>query len=132
MYYGFHRPRHPLAAQCLRAIMTDLAGFGINANHLCTRISSLDNDDQFSTASVETTATTISLSTPALLVTVPKAKPKSKETEEPKTPKPTPICRNLMRNPSMFGPELPCPQATPSPPLHIPLSAPIGYTLCLP
>ncbi|KAG2740707.1 hypothetical protein P692DRAFT_20753836 [Suillus brevipes Sb2] len=89
--------------------------------------SSSDNDNEFSTASVETAATTISLSTPALPVSVPKAKLKSKEKEESKmTAKPKPIHRNLMRNPSMFGPELPCPQATPSPPSRIPLSSPIG------
>jgi hypothetical protein len=90
--------------------------------------SSSDNDNEFSTASVETAATTVSLSTPALPVSVPKAKPKAKEKEEPKTTttKPKPIRRNLVRNPSMFGPELPCPQATPSPPSRIPLSSPIG------
>ncbi|KAG1823941.1 uncharacterized protein BJ212DRAFT_709870 [Suillus subaureus] len=88
--------------------------------------SSSDNDNEFSTASVETAATTVSLSTPASPVSVPRAKPKAKEKEEPKTTKPKPIRRNLMRNPSMFGPELPCPQATPSPPSRIPLSSPIG------
>jgi hypothetical protein len=63
-----------------------------------------------------------------LPVSVPKAKPKAKKKEEPKTTttKPKPIRRNLVRNPSMFGPELPCPQATPSPPSRIPLSSPIG------
>ncbi|KAG1766845.1 hypothetical protein EV702DRAFT_1203976 [Suillus placidus] len=87
--------------------------------------SSSDNDNEFSTGSVETAATTVSLSTPAL--PAPKAKSKPKETEEPKTTtKAKPIRRNLMRNPSMFGPELPCPQATPSPPSRIPLSSPIG------
>ncbi|KAG2096116.1 uncharacterized protein F5147DRAFT_717274, partial [Suillus discolor] len=80
--------------------------------------SSSDNDNEFSTASVETAATTVSLSTPAF---------PPKETEEMKAmSKPKPIRRNLMRNPSMFGPELPCPQATPSPPSRIPLSSPIG------
>ncbi|KAG1844833.1 hypothetical protein DFJ58DRAFT_717588 [Suillus subalutaceus] len=88
--------------------------------------SSSDNDNEFSTGSVETAATTVSLSTPASPVSMPKAKPKAKEKEEPKTTKPKPIRRNLMRNPSMFGPELPCPQATPSPPSRIPLSSPIG------
>ncbi|KAG2130846.1 uncharacterized protein EDB93DRAFT_1255739 [Suillus bovinus] len=89
--------------------------------------SSSENDNEFSTASVETAATTVSLSTPALPVSMPKAKPKPKETVEPKaTTKLKPIRRNLMRNPSMFGPELPCPQATPSPPSRIPLSSPIG------
>ncbi|KAG1883933.1 hypothetical protein F4604DRAFT_1919728 [Suillus subluteus] len=87
-----------------------------------------DNDNEFSTASVEATATSVSLSTP--VVPVPKVKPKPKEMEEPKTTttttKPKPIRHNLMGNPSMFGPELPCPQATPSPPSHIPLSSPIG------
>ncbi|KAG1877570.1 hypothetical protein F4604DRAFT_1912688 [Suillus subluteus] len=65
---------------------------------------SLDNDNQFSTASVETAATTVWLSTPASPVSAPKAKPKPKEMEEPKTTKPKPICRNLMRNA--------CPRAT--------------------
>lgn len=89
--------------------------------------SSSDNDNEFSTASVETAATTVSLSTPAFPVPVPKVKPKPKETAEMKVmTKPKPIRRNLMRNPSMFGPELPCPQATPSPPSRIPLSSPIG------
>ncbi|KAG1804498.1 uncharacterized protein BJ212DRAFT_1486623 [Suillus subaureus] len=97
------------------------ASFGINANYYITSSvhkdqarkresrqsafllpkaspSSLDNDDRFSTASVETAATTVSLSTPALPVIVPKAKP------------------------LMIGPELPCPQVPPSPPLRIPLS----------
>ncbi|KAG1753392.1 hypothetical protein EDB19DRAFT_1903050 [Suillus lakei] len=88
--------------------------------------SSSDNDNEFSTASVETAATSVSLSTPAAPVPLPKAKPKAKQKEEPKTAtKPKPIRRNLMRNPSMFGPELPCPQATPSPPSRIPLSSPI-------
>ncbi|KAG1780804.1 hypothetical protein EV702DRAFT_1193628 [Suillus placidus] len=85
----------------------------------------VDPEGQFSTASAETAATTVSLSTPAL--PTPKAKSKPKETEEPKTTtKPKPIPCNLMRNPSMFGPELLCPQATPSPLSRIPLSSPIG------
>ncbi|KAG2125411.1 hypothetical protein DEU56DRAFT_574088 [Suillus clintonianus] len=90
--------------------------------------SSSDNDNEFSTASVETAATSVSLSTSAAPMPVPKVmmKQKAEEKAEPKlTTKSKPIRRNLMRNPSMFGPELPCPQATPSPPSRIPLSSPI-------
>ncbi|KAG1794266.1 uncharacterized protein BJ212DRAFT_1490140 [Suillus subaureus] len=39
----------------------------------------LDNDNEFSMVSVETAAATVSLSTPALPVSVPKAKPKAKK-----------------------------------------------------
>lgn len=94
--------------------------------------SSSDNDNELSTASVETAATTVSLSTPALPVSVPKAKPKPTEKEGPKMmTKPKPIRRNLMRSPSMFGPELPCPQTTPSPPSRIPLSSPIASPVAI-
>ncbi|KAG2039873.1 hypothetical protein BDR03DRAFT_1008550 [Suillus americanus] len=84
---------------------------------------------QPSHSSIETTATTVSLSTPALPVSILKMKPKPKEKDGLKTMKPKPICRNLVQNPSMFGPELPCPQATS---LHLPrilLSSPVAVSL---
>jgi len=83
--------------------------------------SSSDNDNEFSTSSVETAATSVSLSISA----TPKRKP-SVQLQKEET-KPIPVRRHLARNPSMFGPELPCPQATPAPPSRIPLSSPI-YT----
>ncbi|KAJ8590741.1 hypothetical protein M405DRAFT_146049 [Rhizopogon salebrosus TDB-379] len=83
-----------------------------------TSSSSSDNDNELSTASVETAATSISLSTPAAL----KRKLSVQVQEETKS---KPVHRNLARNTSMFGPELPCPQATPAPPSRIPLSSPI-------
>ncbi|OJA07511.1 hypothetical protein AZE42_10577 [Rhizopogon vesiculosus] len=89
-----------------------------------TSSSSLDNDNEFSTASVETAATSVSLSIPAAR----KRKPSVQVQKEETTPQP--VRRNLACNPSMFGPELPCPQATSAPPSRIPLSSPI-YTASL-
>ncbi|OAX32495.1 hypothetical protein K503DRAFT_805182 [Rhizopogon vinicolor AM-OR11-026] len=86
-----------------------------------TSSSSSDNDNELSTASVETAATSVSLSIPAARKREPGVQVQKEET------KPKPARRNLGRNPSMFGPELPCPQATPAPPSRIPLSSPI-YT----
>ncbi|KAG2340021.1 hypothetical protein BDR05DRAFT_1002943 [Suillus weaverae] len=91
---------------------------------------SVSSDEEENARSQQTAATTVSLSTPSLAI--PKAQSKPKVTEEPKTTtKAKPIRRNLMRNPSMFGPELPCPQATPSPPSRIPLSSPIGSPIAV-
>ncbi|KAG1875694.1 hypothetical protein F4604DRAFT_1680592 [Suillus subluteus] len=78
---------------------------------------------------IETTATTVLLPTPALPVSILKMKPKPKEKDELKTMKAKPIRCNLVQNPSMFGPKLPCPQATPS---HLPcilLSSPVAVSL---
>ncbi|KAG1796493.1 uncharacterized protein BJ212DRAFT_1355226 [Suillus subaureus] len=48
------------------------------------------------------------------------------------TTKSKPISHSLMGNLSMFSPELLYPQATPSSPLHIPLSFPIGSPAAVP
>ncbi|KAG0700292.1 hypothetical protein DFH29DRAFT_642064 [Suillus ampliporus] len=72
----------------------------------------------FSTANIETAATSVSLSTPA----APKPKSGLQQKEKAKR---KPIYRNLVCNPSMFGPELPRLQATLSPPSRIPLSSPM-------
>ncbi|KAF9223763.1 hypothetical protein BS17DRAFT_781160 [Gyrodon lividus] len=92
-----------------------------------TSRSSTDND--ISTASTDTVATTASASS----VSQPKhMRPRNSNLRiqtHPLTPSPAetkkPARRNLARNPSMFGPELPCPQLTPVSPSRIPVSSPV-------
>ncbi|KAF9243411.1 hypothetical protein BU15DRAFT_43056 [Melanogaster broomeanus] len=87
--------------------------------------SSTDND--LSTASTDTVATTVSTSS----ISVPEHKHKTPRTSnlriQTQSPAETkkPIRRNPVRNPSMFGPELPCPQPTPTPPSRIPVLKPV-------
>ncbi|KIJ66978.1 hypothetical protein HYDPIDRAFT_166393 [Hydnomerulius pinastri MD-312] len=108
--------------------------------------SSTDND--LSTASTDTAATSVSASS----IPIPTSKAISPAGSKPKTqrtkpnpnlriqtqpfttaprskpalaaPTPVPARRTLGRNPSMFGAELPCPQPTPASPSRIPVSSP--------
>ena len=93
--------------------------------------SSASTDNELSTASTETAATTVSTSsmsasqakrqsprTPGVYIQIPLVTPSPVETMKPAR-------RNLARNPSMFGHELPYPQRTPASPSRIPVSSPI-------
>ncbi|EIW84340.1 hypothetical protein CONPUDRAFT_88603 [Coniophora puteana RWD-64-598 SS2] len=82
---------------------------------------STDNDLSTSSLSSNTTATSVS--------DTPTAKPLPKARIAPRSrPQPVPVAGapasrpriSLQRNPSMFGPELPCPQETPALPSRIP------------
>ena len=93
--------------------------------------SSSSTDNELSTASTETAATTVSISS----TSTSQAKHKSLRNPNlyiqvpPLTQSPVevmkPARRNPVRNPSMFGHELPCPQRTPTSPSRIPVSSPI-------
>lgn len=87
----------------------------------CTSDSSpMSTDNDLSTGSTDTAATSVS-SAPQVKHKTPKSDVRAR-LQSPNEKKPA--RRNLIRNPSMFGPELPNPQKTPESPARIPLSSP--------
>ncbi|KIJ13445.1 hypothetical protein PAXINDRAFT_170508 [Paxillus involutus ATCC 200175] len=96
---------------------------------------STSTDNDLSTASTDTAATTVSAS--SIFVSQPKdtkaRTPNLRIHTQPLTQLPVatkkPARRNLARNPSMFGPELPCPQPTPVSPSRIPVLSSVSVLL---
>ncbi|KIK16130.1 hypothetical protein PISMIDRAFT_25165, partial [Pisolithus microcarpus 441] len=82
--------------------------------------SRISTDNDLSTGSTDTAATSVS-SAPPVKHKTPKSDMRAR-VQSPNEKKP--VRRNLTRNPSMFGPELPNPQKTPESPARIPLSSP--------
>ncbi|KAG6334407.1 hypothetical protein ID866_4676 [Astraeus odoratus] len=83
--------------------------------------SRMSTDNDLSTGSSDTAPTSVS-STSLAKNKTPRGGPYI-HTQSPAPPK-KPVRRNLARNPSMFGPELPNPQKTPESPVRIPVSSP--------
>ncbi|KIK96781.1 hypothetical protein PAXRUDRAFT_137682 [Paxillus rubicundulus Ve08.2h10] len=102
---------------------------------ISTSTSTSRSDNDLSTASTDTAATTVSAS--SISVSQPKhtraRNPNLRIDTQPLTQSPAvtkePAHRNLARNPSMFGPELPCPQHTPVSPSRIPVLSPVSVLL---
>ncbi|KAF8843753.1 hypothetical protein BDN67DRAFT_115083 [Paxillus ammoniavirescens] len=96
-----------------------------------TSRSSTDND--LSTASTDTAATTVSASSVSQPKHTRARNPNLRIHTQPLTQLPVatkkPARRNFARNPSMFGPELPCPQPTPVSPSRIPVLSPVPVLL---
>ncbi|KAI5983355.1 hypothetical protein EDD15DRAFT_2316093 [Pisolithus albus] len=82
--------------------------------------SRISTDNDLSTGSTDTAATSVS-SAPPVKHKTPKSDVRTR-VQSPNEKKP--VRRNPTRNPSMFGPELPNPQRTPESPARIPLSSP--------
>lgn len=82
--------------------------------------SRISTDNDLSTGSTDTAATSVS-SAPPVKHKTPKSDVRTR-VQSPNEKKP--VRRNPTRNPSMFGPELPNPQKTPESPARIPLSSP--------
>ncbi|KAI6042854.1 hypothetical protein EDC04DRAFT_862074 [Pisolithus marmoratus] len=96
------------------------ASAGRNSEAWTSDSSRVSTDNDVSTGSTDTAATSVSSVSPIKLKT-PKGDVRTRA-QSPNEKKPA--RRNLIRNPSMFGPELPNPQKTPESPARIPLSSP--------
>lgn len=93
---------------------------GRNSEAWTSDSSPMSTDNDLSTGSTDTAATSVS-SAPPVKHKTPKSDVRAR-VQSPHEKKP--VRRNLTRNPSMFGPELPNPQKTPESPARIPLSSP--------